>query len=72
MHSGPGHIVVVAHPDQVGIGELLIEQWIGECPVPVVGCPGAVNGIVLPGDGGKEPLSGCRECVKGQKSNGRY
>ena len=39
MHGGACQIVVVAHPQDVGVAELIVEQGVGERPVAIVGSP---------------------------------
>ena len=39
VHGGARQIVVIAHAEDVGVGELIVEQRIGEGAVAVVGCP---------------------------------
>ena len=40
VHGGSGQVVVIADTDDVGVGELIIEERIGEGPVAVVSRPG--------------------------------
>ena len=40
VHRGAGQIVVIAHPKDVRVGELIIEQGVREGAVAVVGSPG--------------------------------
>ena len=39
VHRRPGHVVVFAHADDVGVGKFIAEQGIGERPVAVIGGP---------------------------------
>ena len=36
MHGGAGQVVVVAHAQDVGVAELIVEQRVGEGTVSVV------------------------------------
>ena len=36
MHSGSREIVVIAHADNIGVGELVIEKWVGERAIAIV------------------------------------
>ena len=39
MHGCPCQIEVLAHPDQVGVGKLVIKQWISKRSVSIIGRP---------------------------------
>ena len=39
MHRGACQIVVITYPQDVGIGELVIEQRVSERAIPIIGRP---------------------------------
>ena len=39
MHGGAGQIVVVAHAQNVGVGEFVVEERVGERAIAIVGGP---------------------------------
>ena len=46
VHSGAGKIIVLSHPDNIGVTEFIVEQGIGVSAIPVVGSPRLCRGIV--------------------------
>ena len=45
VHGGSGKIVVIPHPDYVGVAEFIVKQWIGVCTIPIVSSPRLCRGI---------------------------
>ena len=39
VHGGAGEVVIVAYAEDVGVAELVVEQWVGKGAVAVVGSP---------------------------------
>lgn len=69
MHGGTGQVVIIPYPNHIGIGKFLIEQGGGECPVTVVGYPGAVF-FLWRGDTG---IALCENASRGkQQQNEQY
>ena len=54
MHRGASQIVVIAHPQNVWVGELIVEQRIGERAIAIVGCPRLSIQHASPQQGGKQ------------------
>ena len=45
VHSSTGKVVVIPHPDYVGITEFVVEQGISERAIPIISSPRLCRGI---------------------------
>ena len=45
VHCGTCQIIVIAHPQDVGIGELVVEQWVGIGAIAIICCPTLREGV---------------------------
>ena len=39
VHRGASEIVIIADTQDVGVGKLVVEEWIGKRTVAVICCP---------------------------------